>query len=62
MMMWKLEVNGDEITWRSTLGRKKVYHFEEIRNVGKQSIRSIKEQKFLHSDSMVSTKKNLWQI
>ena len=23
MMMWKLEVNGDEITWRSTLGEKK---------------------------------------
>ena len=24
MIMWKLEVNGDEITWRSTFGRKRV--------------------------------------
>ena len=27
MMMWKLEVNGDEITWRSTLGRKENFSF-----------------------------------
>ena len=30
MIMWKLEVNGDEITWRSTFGRKKTFHFEDI--------------------------------
>ena len=26
MVMWKLEVNGDEITWRSTFGRKRTFH------------------------------------
>lgn len=30
MIMWKLEVNGDEITWRSTFGRKRIFHFEDI--------------------------------
>ena len=30
MIMWKLEVNGDEITWRSTFGRKKTFHFDDI--------------------------------
>ena len=30
MIMWKLEVNGDEITWRSTFGRKRTFHFEDI--------------------------------
>ena len=30
MTMWKLEVNGDEITWRSTFGRKRIFHFEDI--------------------------------
>ena len=30
MIMWKLEVNGDEITWRSTFGRKKIFRFEDI--------------------------------
>ena len=30
MVMWKLEVNGDEITWRSTFGRKRTFHFEDI--------------------------------
>lgn len=30
MMMWKLEVNEDEITWRSTFGRKRIFHFEDI--------------------------------
>ena len=30
MIMWKLEVNGDEITWRSTFGRKRTFRFEDI--------------------------------
>ena len=30
MIMWKLEVNGDEITWRSTFGRKRTFKFEDI--------------------------------
>lgn len=30
MIMWKLEVNGDEITWRSTFGKKRTFHFEDI--------------------------------
>ncbi len=30
MVMWKLEVNGDEITWRSTFGKKRTFHFEDI--------------------------------
>ena len=30
MIMWKLEANGDEITWRSTFGRKRTFHFEDI--------------------------------
>ena len=30
MIMWKLEVYGDEITWRSTFGRKKIFRFEDI--------------------------------
>lgn len=30
MTMWKLEVNGDKITWRSTFGRKRIFHFEDI--------------------------------
>lgn len=30
MMMWKLEANEDEITWRSTFGRKKIFRFEDI--------------------------------
>ena len=30
MIMWKLEVNGDKITWRSTFGRKRIFHFEDI--------------------------------
>ena len=30
MMMWKLEVNEDEITWRSTFGRKRTFRFEDI--------------------------------
>lgn len=30
MIMWKLEVNGDEITWRSTFGIKRTFHFEDI--------------------------------
>ena len=28
--IWKLEVNGDEITWRSTFGRKRTFKFEDI--------------------------------
>ena len=27
MVMWKLEVNGDEITWRSTFGKKRTFSF-----------------------------------
>ena len=30
MIMWKLEVNGDEITWRSTFGKKRTFRFEDI--------------------------------
>lgn len=30
MIMWKLEVNGDEITWRSTFGKKRKFCFEDI--------------------------------
>lgn len=30
MIMWKLEVNGDEITWRSTFGNKRTFRFEDI--------------------------------
>lgn len=30
MIMWKLEVNGDEITWRSTFGNKKNFQFGDI--------------------------------
>ncbi|OUN32468.1 DUF6560 family protein [Lachnoclostridium sp. An76] len=30
MIMWKLEVNGDEITWRSTFGRKRTFKFEDM--------------------------------
>ena len=30
MMVWKLEVNGDEIIWRSTFGNKKNFQFGDI--------------------------------
>ena len=30
MIMWKLEVNGDEITWRSTFGKKMTFYFDDI--------------------------------
>ena len=30
MIMWKIEINGDEITWRSTFGRKRRFLFEDI--------------------------------
>ena len=30
MVMWKLEVNGDEITWRSTFGKKRTFRFGDI--------------------------------
>lgn len=30
MIMWKLEVNGDEITWCSTFGKKRIFYFEDI--------------------------------
>ncbi len=30
MIMWKLEINGDEITWRSTFGKKRSFYFEDI--------------------------------
>ena len=30
MIMWKLEVHGDEIAWRSTFGRKRTFRFEDI--------------------------------
>lgn len=33
MMMWKLEVNEDEITWRSTFGRKRTFRFEDITHI-----------------------------
>ena len=29
-MMWRLEINGDEITWRSTFGRKRRFLFKDI--------------------------------
>lgn len=29
-MLWKLDINGDEITWRSTFGRKRTFRFEDI--------------------------------
>ena len=29
-IMWKLEINGDEIMWRSTFGKKRSFHFEDI--------------------------------
>lgn len=29
-IMWKLEINGDEIMWRSTFGKKRYFHFEDI--------------------------------
>ncbi len=30
MVMWKIEVNGDTITWRSTFGKKTTFQFEDI--------------------------------
>ena len=30
IIMWKLEVDEDEITWRSTFGRKRTFRFEDI--------------------------------
>ena len=30
MIMWKLEINDDEITWRSTFGKKRTFHFGDI--------------------------------
>lgn len=30
MIVWKLEVNGDEITWHSTFGKKRIFRFEDI--------------------------------
>ena len=30
MIMWKLEIDGDEIMWRSTFGKKRSFHFEDI--------------------------------
>ncbi len=56
MMMWKLEVNGDEITWHSTLGRKKVFHFEDITQCERKkgSIRVyVKGQKLFTIDSNI---------
>lgn len=28
--MWKLEVNGDKIIWRSTFGKKMTFYFDDI--------------------------------
>lgn len=30
MAVWKIEVNGEEIIWRSTFGRKRKFRFEDI--------------------------------
>ena len=30
MIMWKLEVNGDKIIWRSTFGKKMTFYFDDI--------------------------------
>lgn len=30
MVMWRLEINGDTITWRSTFGKKRTFQFEDI--------------------------------
>ena len=30
MIMWKLEIDGDEIMWRSTFGKKRSFHFGDI--------------------------------
>ena len=30
MIMWKLEIDGNEIMWRSTFGKKRSFHFEDI--------------------------------
>lgn len=30
MSIWKLEINGDEITWRSTFGKKRKFTFDDI--------------------------------
>ena len=40
MIMWKLEVNGDEITWRSTFGRKRTFHFDSPVLLGPQRSRT----------------------
>ena len=67
MIMWKLEVNGDEITWRSTFGRKRIFHFEDITKCERKkgSMRVYVDGKKLFTiDSNIDKerKKNLWQI
>ena len=37
MMVWKLEVNGDEIIWRSTFGNRKIFQFGDITYCEKKS-------------------------
>ena len=36
MIMWKLEVNGDEITWRSTFGRKRTFSLLKILPIARE--------------------------
>ena len=64
MMMWKLEVNEDEITWRSTFGRKRTFRFEDItqceRKKGSICV-YVKGQKLFTIDSNID-KEDLWQI
>lgn len=63
MIMWKLEVNGDEITWRSTFGRKRTFRFEDItyceRRKGSMRV-YVNGENYLPL-IVILTKKNLWR-
>ena len=38
MIMWKLEVNGDEITWRSTFGKKEPFNLKILHIVRERKV------------------------
>lgn len=57
--IWKLEVNGEEIAWRSTFGIVRRFRFEDITEceIGKRSIRVyVNDKKMFHIDDNIDSK------
>lgn len=57
--IWKLEVNGEEIAWRSTFGIVRRFRFEDITEceIGKRSILVyVNDKKMFHIDDNIDSK------